>query len=193
VSPWKVILATMVIFVCGVITGALVIETQGQHRPPFGPGGASFGPPGPREAVLFIHRMKQARIDLTTDQSNMVFRIIMDSQATNAEIRRKYAPQLRAETERAHHAISQVLSPDDRPKLEELEKELAQNRGGRGGESGGGRGGEGRMNRPRNPNRGGSNDFTEELRGRMDGLRGRMDATATSNVPLSNAPPTNAP
>jgi uncharacterized membrane protein YgcG len=179
----------MVIFVCGVIAGAMVIKTQGLRRAPPASSGPFFGVPGTREAISFIHRMKQADIDLTTDQSNNVVRIIQDSQATNAEIRRKYAPQLRAEAERAHQAISQVLTADQRPKFEEVEKELAQNRSGRGGEGGGRRGGEGGGRRggegggrSRNSNRGGTNDVAEGVRG------GSTNGAPGSNVPSTNAP-----
>jgi len=139
VSPWKVILATMVIFVCGVITGALVIETQGLHRSPSGPGGPSYGPPGPRPVFDIIRRMTQAHIELTTDQTNRIVKIMQDSQATNAAIRKTIAPLLRAEVERADKAINELLTPEQQPKFAELVKEqqrTGERRGGRGGEEG---------------------------------------------------------
>ena len=133
----------MVIFVCGVITGALVIEKQSGRRPMPGPGGTSFGMPGMRETVQFMSLVKQAGIDLTSDQSNSIVKIMQDSQTTNAAIRKTIAPVLKAEAERALQAVNLVLTPDQRPKLAERLKERAQNRSGRGGEGGGRRGGEG--------------------------------------------------
>ncbi|MGA2555102.1 MAG: hypothetical protein ABSG04_02385 [Verrucomicrobiota bacterium] len=186
----------MVIFVCGVITGALVIETQRVRRPPSGPGGPSYGLPGARPVNDILHQMAQAQINLTSEQTNKIVKIVQDSQATNAAIRKTIAPLLTAEVERAYDAISQLLTSDQQKKFAELRKEREQRNEGLGpgfGPGRGRRGGEGGGNWSRNPNRGGSNDFMEELRGRMEGLRGRMDATAATNVRLTNAPPTNAP
>jgi Spy/CpxP family protein refolding chaperone len=174
----------MVIFVCGVITGALVIETQGLHRSPSGPGGPSYGPPGPRPVFDIIRRMTQAHIELTTDQTNRIVKIMQDSQATNAAIRKTIAPLLRAEVERADKAINELLTPEQQPKFAELVKEqqrTGERRGGRGGEGGGRRGGEG-GGRARNPNRGGTNEVAEGMRG-----------SSTNGAPGTNVPSTNAP
>jgi hypothetical protein len=192
VSPWKVILATMVIFVCGVITGALVIEKQGWRRPLFGQGGPTFGPPGPRPVFDIIRRMTQAHIQLTPDQTNKIVKILQTSQATNAAIRKTIAPLLKAEVERANKAINELLTPEQQPIFAELIKEQQQwpgdRRGGRGGEGGGRRGGEGGGWPQFNPNRGPSNGFTEGARGSpTNGVPG------TSFPPGANISSTNAP
>ncbi len=200
-SPWKVILATMVIFVCGVITGALVIEKQSGRRPMPGPGGTSFGMPGMRETVQFMSLVKQAGIDLTSDQSNSIVKIMQDSQTTNAAIRKTIAPVLKAEAERALQAVNLVLTPDQRPKLAERLKERAQNRSGRGGEGGGRRGGEGGGRRggegggrSRNPNRGATNDVAEGVRGGSTNGAPGTNVPSTNHIPAgANLPSTNAP
>ena len=122
----------MVIFVCGVVTGALVIKTLGpsasrQERP-----GPPPGIPGPRPVIEIIHRMAQAHIDLTPDQTNQIVKIMQDSQATNAAIRKVYFPLLQTEAKRAHDAISQVLTLEQRPLFAAMLEERPQGRGGRG-------------------------------------------------------------
>jgi len=175
----------MVIFVCGVITGALVIETQGLHRSPSGPGGPSYGPPGPRPVFDIIRRMTQAHIELTTDQTNRIVKIMQDSQATNAAIRVKYAPQLQAEKERAQKAINQLLTSGQQQKFTELMKRSEQRpdgRGRRGGEGGGFQ---------RNTNRFPSNGLPDEERGRMS--RRSLTNNLSTNGPSTDNPSTNNP
>ncbi|MGD0413192.1 MAG: hypothetical protein ABSC18_15990, partial [Verrucomicrobiota bacterium] len=94
VSPWKVILATMVIFVCGVVTGALVVRTQGWR--PASPSG--FGGPGP-----FMPRLVQ-QLGLTREQHDKIDKI------------------MQTEKERAQQAITQVLTPEQQRKFSELLK-----------------------------------------------------------------------
>ena len=139
-SPWKVILATMVIFICGVVTGALVIKTQG-WRPPSPAGAGRFsniGPPGRAPVEEFVRQLK-GRLALTTNQCEKIARIMQDSQSTIAGIRQSYAPQIEKEVEKAHLAITNWLNPEQQIKYAELLKEQEHEqwpgiRGGRGGE-----------------------------------------------------------
>jgi Spy/CpxP family protein refolding chaperone len=192
VSPWKVILATMVIFVCGVVTGALVARTQGSRPSPYASGGG-FGAGGPGSGPVweFIRRLDQAHLDLTTDQHDKIAKIMQDSYATNRAILNKINPQLQAEKERAQKAINQLLSPEQQQKFSELLKKpelRPEGRGRRGGEGGG---------FPfRNTNRFPSNGFPEDGRDRM-GRRGQNNDLFTNNRPAinssSNTPPTANP
>lgn len=213
-SPWKVILATMVIFVCGVVTGALVIKTQG-WRPPFpsAPGRFSnIGPPG-RAPVDDIVRQLKGRLALTTNQCEKIAKIMEDSQSTIAGIRLSYAPQIEKEVEKAHQAITNWLNPEQQMKYAELLKEQNQRPVGR-GDFRGRRGGEGpgfppRSNnwvqtngfpgdgRGRPPRRGPSNDFSGNDSGTTDliptkGLPAEaispMDRSSPSNIPSIAAP-----
>ena len=133
-SPWKVILATMVIFVCGVVTGALVVKTQVRRGPPPG-----FGVPGPPPVHDFVGWL-QVRLNLTPDQHEKIKKIMEDSQATNALYRAEIAPRLHAEMQRAHEAVNQLLTPEQQKKFAELNKERGQWAEGRGGRGGEGRG-----------------------------------------------------
>ena len=214
-SPWKVILATMVIFVCGVVTGALVIRTQG-WRPasPFGPGGGpGFGPPGSAPVQAIIRVMAQAHLDLTQDQKDKIAKIMQDSQATNAAIRRNFAPLLQKEVDRAHQAITNLLTPEQQIKYAELLKEHDQRPGGR-GDSRGRRGGDSPGFQPRSTNhfqtnglpedgrprpgrRGQSNNFSTDdpgntnfipSKGLAEETNGNVDGSSTSNIPSTAAP-----
>jgi len=175
VSPWKVILATMVIFVCGVVTGALVIKTQGWHEPPPSRGAAPrLGVPGPIPIWEIISRLN-SELDLTPEQLQKIEKIMQDSQATNTAIRKTIAPLLKAEVERAHQAIKERLNPEQQIKYAAFllkEQQRTEGQRGRGGERGG---------RARNPNRASTN-------GAPEGTRGRMDAAVPTNSPSTNAP-----
>lgn len=175
-SPWKVIFATMVIFVCGVVTGALVIKTQGWHQPP--PGRVNFprfGVPGPMP-ILEVLKQLQSELDLAPEQLQKIEKIMQDSQATNTAIRKTIAPLLKAEVERAHNAINVLLMPEQQIKYAEFLKEQ-QRTGERGGRRGGERGGI----RQRNTNRGPTNGLPEEA-------RIRADQRVPTNLPSTNAP-----
>ena len=210
-SPWKVILATMVIFVCGVVTGALVIRTQGWH-PSFPPGAGRFsnpniGLPG-RAPVDDVVRQLKGRLELTTNQCEKIAKIMQDSQSTIAGIRQFYAPQIEKEVEKAHQAITNWLNPEQQIKYAALLKEQNQRPGGR-GDYRGRRGGDGpgfppRSNnwfqtngspwdgRGRSPHRGPSNDFSGNDSGTTDLMpAGGLPAEAIST--LDESSPSNRP
>ena len=165
----------MVIFVCGVVTGALVARTEGRRPSPYGSGGGfGTGGPGPGPVWDFMRRLDQAHLDLSTDQHDKIVKIMQDSYATNHAILTKINPQLQAEKERAQKAIIQLLAPEQQQKFSELLKK-PEPRGRRGGEGGA---------FLRNTNRFQSNGFPEDGRGRM-GRRGQ------NNSPSTNGPSTN--
>lgn len=192
-SPWKVILATMVIFVCGVVTGALVIKTQG-GRPSFPAASGRFysiGPPGLAPVDAVVRQLKD-RLALTTNQCGQIVRIMQDSQTTNAAIRKNIAPLLQKEVDRAHQAITNCLTSEQQIKYADLLKEHDQRPGGRGEglrEGRGSRGGEvGRFRQ--NTNRTSSNGPPEAGRGRM-GRRGPNNSLSTNDPGNTNLIPTN--
>lgn len=183
-SPWKVILATMVIFVCGVVTGALVIKTQGNASPrasQFGDPG--IGPPGPAQVREIIRWLNL--LNLTTNQTVKIVKIMQDSQTTNRAIRETIAPQLRKEVDRAHQAINQLLTPEQQVKYAELLKKPEPKPEGRIEGGRGRRGGEGPGFPPRNTNRPQTNGFPGEG-------RGRANRTGATNNPSTNSIPTNS-
>jgi hypothetical protein len=132
VSPWKVILATMVIFGCGVVTGAILITTVGRsHSPgvetilrPSGNGKSNpNNPPSPLQIqrVEFLRRMEK-QLNLTADQRERIGKIIRASQDRTKPLWDIIAPQMRKEVKRVQEEIKQELTPDQQIKFAELLK-----------------------------------------------------------------------
>jgi Spy/CpxP family protein refolding chaperone len=193
VSPWKVILATMVIFVCGVVTGALVIKTQGTASSGVrSAGGPGPGAPGQAQVWEILHRMNQAHMDLTTNQNDKIVKIMQDLQTTNSAIFGTIAPLLQKEVQRAHQAITNVLTPEQQVKYAELLKKPEPRPEGR-GEGRVRRGGEGPGFPPRNTNRPPTNGFPGEGRGRMNRMGQINNPSTNSIIPTNNIPTNNTP
>jgi Spy/CpxP family protein refolding chaperone len=126
VSPWKVILATMVIFGCGVVTGALLMKTQ---LPPAGvladvaphPSSSSNQPPplAQIQKPEFLRRITK-QLALTASQSEDIAKIMKESQERNRPLWNQIAPQLREEVKRVREEIRRVLTPDQQKKFDDL-------------------------------------------------------------------------
>ena len=127
-SAWKVILATMVIFGCGVVTGALLMKTElpsagapaepAQHPP------ASTNQPPPLAQIQrpeFLRRM-QKQLELTASQRDEIAKIMKASQERNRPLWDRIAPQMREEVKRVREEIRQVLTPGQQTKFDEMLK-----------------------------------------------------------------------
>jgi len=79
VSPWKVILATLAIFIAGLITGSVMVKTLINPMPPRPvPQNPVLLQPGPiREE--FVRRMTE-ELELTPEQREKVLHIVHESQ-----------------------------------------------------------------------------------------------------------------
>jgi Spy/CpxP family protein refolding chaperone len=131
VSPWKVILATMVIFACGVFTGVLVTRTApvaATAVPAPQPQPASTNKvPLPQFAQLQVQRPEFLRRldrqwELTPEQHDLIVKIMAASRERTAPIWGEIAPQMQAELKKVRGEIRQVLTPDQRKKWAELNK-----------------------------------------------------------------------
>ena len=138
---WKIILATIVIFGAGVMTGGLLINhvdrtNRSGHRPP----GAEFRPPGgehepgrgmgmglefprPRQPDLlntnFVRRLDDA-IKLTPDQRSAIGKIIAEGQDQNHSIWTNNAEQMRKVMQDIRHRVREQLTPDQQKQFDEL-------------------------------------------------------------------------
>jgi hypothetical protein len=125
VSPWKVILATMVIFCCGVVTGALVIKTAFPPRQQDVRGGLPFGPgrpPGPVAQIQntnFLRRM-QGQLALTSDQSSQIEKIMVTSQDRTTKLWESIEPDVQRGLRLARAEIMQVLNDDQQKKFTDM-------------------------------------------------------------------------
>ena len=135
-NTWKVILATMVIFGTGVITGALVVRQSEFIKPPFvspNVGRPRQPPPSPLtdggipqghlQNMEFLNRV-QRELNLTPGQRGRIEKIISDGQARTKELWEPVAKQMRQEMQQVREKIRAELTPEQRRRFEELLKQL---------------------------------------------------------------------
>lgn len=135
---WKIILATVVIFGSGVVTGGLLVNyVERSHseirRPAAEPHRAKPGAPElpvPRPQMLnrqFVAELN-AKLHLTAAQRQKIEKIIAEGQARNRDLWKLVAPQFRAVMLDVRQNIRAVLTPEQRKQFEELLKQLAPRR-----------------------------------------------------------------
>ena len=125
---WNVILATIVIFGAGVITGGLLVNHV-EHPPVVHRGGPGMRPPPPdglpmpmRADILNkqLVQLLNEKLDLTSQQSNRIQKIISDGQQRTHELWKLVAPQIQLVLRDTRQQIRQVLTPDQRKQFEIL-------------------------------------------------------------------------
>jgi Spy/CpxP family protein refolding chaperone len=128
VNSWKVILATMVIFGTGVVTGGLLVRftgvpvpqrqqaAQAKPAPPFSAGGMRLD---------FLRRVGKD-LDLTADQRERVNQIFRESQERTKKIMEPVSPLLREEVKRTRAEFVDVLTPEQRAHFAALAKQQQQ-------------------------------------------------------------------
>lgn len=116
---WKVILASVLIFSCGIITGAVIYrftlapppETSGrQARPPI--------EPGPRR-MWFIRQLEE-KLQLSPEQKQKIEAALKASHERVEAAWKPVAPVMKQEFEWVHAEIEKILTPDQRRRFEEL-------------------------------------------------------------------------
>ena len=128
-NTWKVILATMVIFGAGVVTGGLLVHHEhiGMARPPHLAGvPRPTVPASPGVMRLEFLRRAQRELDLAADQRERVDKILKESQERTRKLVQPIAPQLNEESRRAREAFLGVLTPEQRARFEEMVKQQQQ-------------------------------------------------------------------
>ena len=135
---WKIILATVVIFGSGVITGGLLVGVSQrmaggpaaprirQWRPPVtevvNPGNPGVQPAFDRRRMDFVLSV-QRELDLSPEQRDRIEQIVREGQEHTREIMEQVSPQLRRETREVREQIRAVLTPEQRKRFEELLKQ----------------------------------------------------------------------
>jgi len=141
VNSWKVILATVVIFAAGVITGGLLVNHVNDTRPDTVDPSASVSsahvpadnhtPTRPLEVPLprlaerlskeFVRRLDKT-LHLTMVQSNAIAAIVAEGQERNHVIWTNVAPQMRKVMQDVNQQIRAELTPEQLMQFEELMK-----------------------------------------------------------------------
>ena len=142
-NSWKIILAAVVIFFAGVISGGLLVNLVKDKPPgivgppPAGPNARppmdNHGPAGKPEVPLprlaerlskeFVIRLDKS-LHLTMVQSNNIAKIVADGQERNHVIWTNVAPQMRKVMQDVNQQIRAELTPEQRKQFEELMKQF---------------------------------------------------------------------
>jgi hypothetical protein len=125
VNSWKIILATMVIFGTGVVTGGLLVR----HALPIirnQQAAAAPRPPQPTSAggtrLEFLRRMER-ELDLNPRQRAQADKLIKESQERTRKIMEPVAPQMMEELQRAKEQFRAVLTPAQQARFDQLLKQ----------------------------------------------------------------------
>jgi Spy/CpxP family protein refolding chaperone len=125
VNPWKLILATLAIFVTGLVTGVVLVEHLAVKpvatRPP-SPAPAtdlSLQPGWLREE--FVRRMDQ-ELNLTPEQRRKVMNIVHESQERAKLLYTLIGDDVREEMRQTQEAIRKEITPEQAQKFEEMLK-----------------------------------------------------------------------
>jgi hypothetical protein len=141
VNYWKVILATVVIFGAGVLTGGLLVQNVDHSRFRFherpqtsadtqsqttNRADATHPPErGPRPPEMFSRQFVQQLDDglhLTSDQRDKITKIIADGQERNREIWTNYTPKTHQVMQDVQQRIRAELTPDQLKQFENMMK-----------------------------------------------------------------------
>jgi hypothetical protein len=126
VNTWKVILATMVIFAAGVVTGGFLVRhiqgPDGGSRPR-SPASSRVAQPVSAGGMRFeFLRRIQRDLDLTPEQRERVDKILKESQERARKIMEPVAPEMRLEIQRTKQEFREVLTADQQARFDQLLK-----------------------------------------------------------------------
>jgi hypothetical protein len=141
VNPWNLILATVVIFGAGVITGGLLVDhvnhahNRAGHRPPpvvvvatnHPPVEKTVELPKPRPPEILSQQFVQHLDDLlqlTPAQHEAIQKIIAEGQEQNHVISTNCSAQYRQVLQDVRQHIREQLNPDQRKQFEEMLKQM---------------------------------------------------------------------
>ena len=125
-NAWKIILATILIFGSGVVTGGLLVRRTSQiESPRQGRLSAvtTIQPAAPGGYRLEFLRRAQRELNLSAEQRERVEKIFSQSQERTKRLMEPVTPHLREELDRAKREFSEILTPPQRLRFEELLKQ----------------------------------------------------------------------
>lgn len=138
-NAWKIVCATLVIFLAGIITGATLVRVaQGRPGPWRNPRPALNHPvpnpsnpaheprtanPGPQGLLSqgFVQALER-QLQLTPEQREQIGRIMAGGQERMRELRARIDPEMRKELLQTREQIRAVLTPEQREQFEQMMK-----------------------------------------------------------------------
>jgi hypothetical protein len=130
VTIWKPVLAALVIFAAGVVTGAMVVTwykpQPGEIAPSSAPGTANvtdrpWGSPGFHEGALRdLSARLERQLDLTPAQQERIRIILREAQANMRSLAEEIGPRTREEFRQMRERIRHELTEDQRRRFEQL-------------------------------------------------------------------------
>ena len=123
-NTWKVILATLVIFVAGLVTGGMAVKrltarvnAEARRPPPI--------LPRPLRAE-FVQRLER-ELDLSPEQHTKILDIVQESQERVRLLYDKIGPDLGEEMRTTREQIRAQLTPEQQRKFEQLQRRQLRN------------------------------------------------------------------
>ena len=142
-NAWKIVCATLVIFIAGIVTGAMLVRfaqgprqarvqrpmIENRAQPNFahqGNPGLSNEPRPPNPAGGLLSRefiqVLERQLRLTPEQREQVDTIMAAGQERVRELRSRIDPELRKELQQTREQIRAVLTPEQREQFEQMMK-----------------------------------------------------------------------
>jgi Spy/CpxP family protein refolding chaperone len=115
-QPWKIVAVLVAIFMAGAVTGGFVAYRVGRERFLQRPGPDQWAP---RQLKRLVENLQ-----LTPDQQQQVRPIVRRNMEELAKLRTRSGAEIRTVFERMEHEISEQLTPDQRVKFEQMNKEM---------------------------------------------------------------------
>jgi Spy/CpxP family protein refolding chaperone len=114
-KPWVVILAFLGVFAAGTVSGTLLGARYGRQIFP------RTRPSGGNYSQQLMQRFSE-QLSLTADQAEKIRPIVERAQVENQRLRRENVQQMTKVMDEMHTQISEILTPEQRVKMEELRK-----------------------------------------------------------------------
>lgn len=123
-NSWKAILATMVIFGTGVVTGGLLVHKVSENRPTKAHQTAGLKPPTISPGTMRIEflRRVERELDVSPQQRDAIDKILTASQERTKKLMEPVAPKLRDEMQATREAVRNALTPEQQKRFDELAK-----------------------------------------------------------------------
>lgn len=124
-TSWKVILAALVIFAAGVVTGGLTVNLGSKISNAERPQGRSplpFAPDRVEQQHRELIRRMDRHLNLTPDQRDRVTTILRDGQRRIRQAWDQVAPQAQGEFRQIRSELRAVLNPEQQKRFEEIFK-----------------------------------------------------------------------